>query len=228
VADSGVGIDPAMQNSIFDMFVQVDQSLEMGRAGLGVGLTLAKQLIELHGGHITVRSAGLGRGSEFAVWLPRGRELPAAPAATGPAEAAATPAPAATRHRILVADDNVDFATSLANLLESMGHDVTVTHDGTSALKVAGELRPQFGFLDIGMPGLNGYELARRLRQGEHTQGAVLVAITGWGQDKDRERARASGFDHHLVKPVDVVQLENILNGQAVAAADAGLKAGSL
>ena len=212
VADSGVGIDPAMQSSIFDMFVQVDQSLEKGRAGLGVGLTLARQLIELHGGRITVRSAGLGRGSEFAVWLPRGdlsaaRDEPPALPAT---------APSGARHRILVADDNVDFATSLGNLLEGMGHEVTVTHDGASALAMAGAVRPQFSFLDIGMPGLNGYELATRLRQNGATHDAVLVAITGWGQDKDRERARACGFDHHLVKPVDVGQLQSILDGRAV------------
>ena len=211
VADSGVGIDPTMQSSIFDMFVQVDQSLEKGRAGLGVGLTLAKQLIELHGGRITVRSAGLGRGSEFAVWLPRG-DLAAGVSA--PATAAPLPATDA-RHRILVADDNVDFATSLSQLLEGMGHAVTVTHDGASALAIAGMLRPQFSFLDIGMPGLNGYELARRLRQHEETRDTVLVAVTGWGQDKDRQRASAAGFDHHLVKPVDVGQLQQVLNRSA-------------
>ncbi|HMC16510.1 MAG TPA: ATP-binding protein, partial [Albitalea sp.] len=211
VADSGVGIDPAMQSSIFDMFVQVDQSLEKGRAGLGVGLTLAKQLIELHGGRITVRSAGLGRGSEFAVWLPRGDLVARAPATADAAGALASN----SRHRILVADDNVDFATSLSHLLEGMGHEVTVTHDGASALEIAAILRPQFSFLDIGMPGLNGYELARRMRQHQDTRDSVLIAVTGWGQDKDRQRARASGFDHHLVKPIDVKQLQQVLNGGA-------------
>jgi CheY-like chemotaxis protein len=176
-----------------------------------VGLTLAKQLIELHGGRITVRSAGLGRGSEFAVWLPRGDLSASAPSATSTA-----PLPAnGARHRILVADDNVDFATSLSQLLETMGHEVTVTHDGASALVIAGTLRPQFSFLDIGMPGLNGYELARRLRQHEETRDTVLVAVTGWGQDKDRQRARNAGFDHHLVKPVDVNQLQQVLNRSA-------------
>jgi signal transduction histidine kinase/ActR/RegA family two-component response regulator len=214
VSDSGIGIPPEMQGRIFDMFVQADPSHERGKSGLGVGLTLARQLIALHGGRIAVASAGLGQGSEFSVWLPTGQ-----PAATSQPVAADSGAPQSARRRILVADDNVDFATSLCSILESMGHVVTVVHDGPSALAAAPAVRPDFIFLDIGMPGLDGYELARGLRTLDLTRNSVLVAITGWGQEKDRVKAREAGFDHHLVKPVDVVQLAKIL-GTAVAPSD--------
>ncbi|HEY0856516.1 MAG TPA: ATP-binding protein [Albitalea sp.] len=205
VSDSGVGIAPDKQDSIFDMFVQVDQSLERVNKGLGVGLTLAKQLVELHGGHISVHSEGLGEGSEFVVRLPR-RELP--PVRPEPPAPLASPVP---RHRVLVADDNVDFANSLLAILESLGQEVTVVHDGFAALEAAGRLRPEYIFLDIGMPGMNGYEVAQRLRRQSSTCDAVIVAITGWGQQKDRERARDAGFDQHLVKPVDVDSLVQLL-----------------
>jgi len=216
VSDSGVGIAPDQQDSIFDMFVQVDQSLERGsKAGLGVGLTLARQLIELHGGSVRVHSDGVGRGSEFIVRLPRGDVSVARPPPPAPLS---TPVP---RHAVLIADDNVDFAASLASILESLGQSVTVVHDGFAALEAATRLRSPFVFLDIGMPGLNGYEVTERLRGQAATRDAMIVAITGWGQEKDRQRAREAGFDQHLVKPVDVDQLVSILRTGAPAYAPA-------
>jgi signal transduction histidine kinase/ActR/RegA family two-component response regulator len=202
VSDSGMGIAPDKQDTIFDMFVQVDQSLERGnKAGLGVGLTLARQLIELHGGSISVHSAGLGLGSEFMVRLPRGDVAAPQPVAPPPIRSPLV------RHDVLIADDNVDFAASLASILESLNQSVTVVNDGFAALEAAGRLHPPFIFLDIGMPGMNGYEVAERLRSQPATRDAMIVAITGWGQEKDRQRAREAGFDQHLVKPVDMDHL---------------------
>jgi signal transduction histidine kinase/ActR/RegA family two-component response regulator len=206
IEDSGIGIAADQQESIFEMFVQADPPTERRtKSGLGVGLTLARQLVELHGGSLSVRSAGLGAGSEFTVRLRRGELPPPAPPQAPPSSA---PLP---RHRVLVADDNVDFANSLHGILESLGQTVTVVHDGLAALEAAGRLRPQFVFLDIGMPGMNGYEVAERLRRQPATREAVIVAITGWGQEKDRERARAAGFDEHFVKPADVERLVQLL-----------------
>jgi len=211
--DTGVGIAPDKQDSIFDMFVQVDQSLERGNKGLGVGLTLARQLIELHGGSIQVHSDGLGSGSEFVVRLPKGHVPPARPADP---PAISDPLP---KHRVLIADDNVDFAASLSAILESLGQQVTVVHDGQAAVEAANRLLPEYIFLDIGMPELNGYEVAQRLRRQDATCDAIIVAITGWGQDKDRERAREAGFDQHLVKPVDVDRLTRLLRSRSAAMA---------
>jgi signal transduction histidine kinase len=206
VSDSGLGIAPEQQAQIFDMFMQVDQTLERGNKGLGVGLTLARQLVELHGGSLTVKSEGLGKGSEFIVCIPKGHlpvELPEPPPPPLP--------DALPRRRVLIADDNVDFANSLLSILESLGQQVTVVHDGFAALEAAGRLMPDHIFLDIGMPGMNGYDVAERLRRQPATCDAVIVAITGWGQEKDRARARQAGFDQHLVKPVNVDDLVNIL-----------------
>jgi two-component system, sensor histidine kinase len=212
--DTGVGIAPDKQDSIFDMFVQVEQPAVRGmtRSGLGVGLTLARQLIELHGGSIEVHSAGVGEGSEFVVHLRRGEVPPSGP------DLAATRDDPPTRHRILVADDNVDFACSLQSVLESLGQQVTVVHDGQAALDVAVRLCPEFIFLDIGMPGPDGYEVARRLRMHRATREAVIVAVTGWGQEQDRARAREAGFDHHVVKPAAVDQFIALLGARAGAA----------
>jgi signal transduction histidine kinase/ActR/RegA family two-component response regulator len=219
VQDSGLGIEPAMQARIFDLFEQGDKSLERGSAGLGIGLTLARQLVQLHGGEITVHSAGRDQGSRFVVSLPLGC-AEAAPATSGTA-ACREPMPpptedgAAAAMRVLVADDNVDFATSLAELLRASGHRVEVEHDGAAALAAARRRPPDVALLDIGMPKLNGYELARRLRSDPLLANSLLVAITGWGQASDREEALRAGFDHHLTKPVDPSMLHELLAAAA-------------
>jgi signal transduction histidine kinase/ActR/RegA family two-component response regulator len=206
VSDNGMGIDPSMQEAIFEMFMQVDQSLERGRAGLGVGLTLARQLVGLHGGSLKVSSAGLGQGSTFTVSLPLSAEQ-APVAAREPALAQEFDEP----QDILVADDNVDFANSLGSMLESRGHRVRVVHDGKAALAAASTVLPDVGLFDIGMPGLNGYELARQIRQLPGGRDMILIAITGWGQKGDKDQASDAGFDHHLVKPVELGQVVALL-----------------
>ena len=206
VRDDGIGLAPQSLISIFDMFVQVDRSLERAQAGLGVGLSLARQLVNLHGGTIEARSDGVGQGSEFVVQLPlAGGPLQAADALAAEAEARIP------SRRILLADDNVDFANSLAALLSAQGHVVRVAHDGAEALNTAARFNPDFAFLDIGMPKVHGYEVARRFREQAGLSDCVLVAVTGWGQEDDRRRAREAGFDRHLVKPVDPDDIEAIL-----------------
>jgi signal transduction histidine kinase len=206
VRDNGIGLEPQSLSSIFDMFVQVDRSLERAQAGLGVGLTLAKRLITLHGGTIAAKSGGGGKGSEFEVRLPlAGATLPDIDPARLDAEMASQ------GRRILIADDNVDFANSLGALLSGRGHEVRVVYDGADALATAARFNPDFAFLDIGMPKVHGYEVARRLREQPGTSECVLVAVTGWGQADDRERAREAGFDRHLVKPADPADIETIL-----------------
>jgi signal transduction histidine kinase/ActR/RegA family two-component response regulator len=207
VADNGIGIEPASMGAIFEMFVQVDRSLTRTQAGLGVGLTLARRLIALHGGTITVESDGVGRGSVFTVRLPLAGAEPAAVSEVAQSRGESPP------RRVLVADDNVDFATSLASLLASQGHDVKVAHDGAEALRIAQDFLPEFAFVDIGMPKVHGYEVARRMKASAVTAAAKLIAVTGWGQEDDRRRARDAGFDLHLVKPVDPRQIEKILGG---------------
>lgn len=207
VSDNGIGIAEDMLPEIFQMFTQVDYSLERAHAGLGVGLALSKRLVELHGGTLTAESDGIGRGSRFLV------TLTTIPCPEDVAEAGGGAAPGCAPRRILLVDDNVDFVTSMASLLTLLGHDVKTVHDGVSALTAAAEFGPDYAFLDIGMPGLNGYDLARRLRELPATASCVLTAVTGWGQDKDRELSRAAGFDHHLVKPVELAQILEVLNG---------------
>jgi len=201
VRDTGVGIPAEKLDEIFELFAQVDRSRQRS-GGLGIGLTLARALVELHGGSIEARSRGVGQGSTFVVRLPVARES-AVPAAPQPR------APVCTPCRILVADDNRDAADSLAALLAVMGHDVRVAYDGQEAIDTAAEFRPDAALLDIGMPRLNGYDVARRVRSEPWGRGMLLVAITGWGRAGDREQAVAAGFDHHLVKPAapDVLQL---------------------
>jgi two-component system CheB/CheR fusion protein len=210
VRDTGVGIPAEMLPRVFDLFTQVDRSLDRSQGGLGIGLTLVRRLVEMHGGTVHAVSAGPGQGSEFIVRLPL---LAGAPAGTGgPARAEPPPPPPAGR-RVLVVDDNADAAQSLALLLELGGHDVRVVHDGLAALKTAEPFRPEVVFLDIGLPEMDGYEVARRLRKLPGTEKALLLALTGYGQEGDRRRSREAGFDRHLVKPVDPEVLRALLAG---------------
>ncbi len=206
VRDDGIGIAPELLHDIFEMFIQADSSLERSTAGLGVGLSLARKLVELHGGSIRAESGGQGQGSTFTVTLP----LLADASVASPA-AEALPANARL-HRILLADDNVDFVNGIGGLLRSMGHQVHISHDGKQALAAAESFAPEFAFLDIGLPELNGYDLARALKRLPALRHTVLVAVTGWGQQKDRQQAFEAGFHHHLVKPVSIDQLQEILS----------------
>jgi two-component system, sensor histidine kinase len=210
VTDTGIGMSPAGLAAIFGMFVQVDQSLERTNAGLGVGLSLARRLVELHGGKIEAHSKGLGKGSQFIVWL-----RPAASVAPPPLEPSAPPRRPSIARRILLADDNVDFVNGFAIILRDQGHEVSIAYDGPTALESAAEFQPEFAFLDIGLPHINGYDLARRLRESSAAEHSVLTAVTGWGQQEDRARAREAGFDYHLVKPVDFEQIYRILEHTA-------------
>ena len=206
VTDDGIGIAPHMLGDIFNMFIQVDQSLERAQAGLGVGLALSKHLVELHGYELRVDSEGAGKGSQFSVRLKL-----IAPGITAVENKVEATEKSGAHHRIMLVDDNVDFVTTMAALLTTMGHEVRIAHDGITAQEIAREFAPEFAFLDIGMPGMNGYDLAKRLREFPETAQSTLVAITGWGQEKDRELSRNAGFDHHLVKPVATDKLLNII-----------------
>jgi PAS domain S-box-containing protein len=207
VKDKGVGIAPELLPGVFDMFEQVQRPLGTSQDGLGIGLSLARSLVELHGGAITVRSGG--EGSEFTVRMPCMQGEPRKkPAAVAGAKPAVTP----SGLRILVVDDNEDAAESLATLLQQAGHQVSVAHDGGTALALAERERPRVVFLDIGLPGMDGYEICKQLRGAGHDD-ALIVALTGYGQDEDRARSRAAGFDGHLVKPGDPNELIRLITG---------------
>ncbi len=210
VADNGLGIPASMLGAVFDMFTQVNQTLDRSQGGLGIGLSLVKRLIALHGGSVTAHSDGPDRGSTFTVRLPR---LPddGPLAAPEPADGADPPASQVRRLQVLVIDDNVDAADSLAMLLRSLGHHAEVAYDGEGGLAAAVERNPQAIFCDLGMPSLDGLAVAARLR-GQGVQ-STLVAVTGWGAEADKRRSRAAGFDHHLTKPADVSAVKAILRG---------------
>ncbi|QDV33715.1 hybrid sensor histidine kinase/response regulator [Tautonia plasticadhaerens] len=210
VGDQGVGIPTGQLAQIFELFVQGDRSLARSEGGLGIGLTVVKKLVELHGGTVAATSQGLGRGSEFTVRLPR---VPR-PVAPAPANFAPT-AVEARSSRILVVDDNVDTARGMACLLELLGHEVAVAHDGPEGIETARRHRPDFVLLDIGLPGMDGYEVATRLRHEECCRDAVIIAVTGYGQDEDRRRSKEAGFDHHLIKPLDHEALVSLLSAGA-------------
>jgi PAS domain S-box-containing protein len=198
VRDFGAGIAPELLPRVFDLFVQADQTLDRSSGGLGIGLTLVRNIVEMHGGRVEAVSEGPGRGSEFVITLdamPRGDE-------PKPSRRAVAPRTVPRARRILVVDDNTDSAQAIEMLLELAGHHVEVAHDGLLALDVARRLHPDVVLLDIGLPGMNGYEVARQLRSLPEFRDTVLVALTGYGQSQDRRRSEEAGFDHHLVKPV--------------------------
>jgi CheY-like chemotaxis protein len=219
VRDSGVGIAPEMREEIFEMFAQADKSLERSTMGLGVGLSLARRLVELHGGTIRVASEGPGRGAEFVVTIPLGEGKPPVPPDWIGGHAPHVRGAAGRAKRILLADDNLDFASTFATLLRRMGNEVRVEHDGPAALAAAADFRPDVAFLDIGLPKMNGFELARRLRGLPQVSGAKLVAVTGWGQPSDRQLAAEAGFDDYMVKPVEIERVQAILRESGRAAA---------
>ncbi len=207
VADEGIGIPAAMLNRVFDMFVQVDRAHERGRGGLGVGLALSKQLVEMHGGSIAARSSGPGLGSSFEIRLPIAPEVEASVRAVGVKDDLPT-----SRLRMLVVDDNKDSVDSLSALLRLMGNDVHTAFDGVEAVNAAHTFRPDVILLDVGLPLRNGYEAARLIRGEAWGRSMVLIALTGWGQEQDRKRSRDAGFDHHLVKPIDPKALMSIVS----------------
>ncbi len=202
VRDDGMGMAPETLSRVFELFVQADRSYDRGQGGLGIGLTVAQRLVEAHGGGIEAHSAGLGQGSELVVRLPVPPPVEETPEPLAEPEPGAVADRAAPR-RVLVVDDNVDVADSLAILLRLRGHEVDTAYDGPAALKRAGAFHPEVVLLDIGLPGLDGYQVASRLRRRRRTASALLVALTGYGQEEDQSRALAAGFDRHLIKPVD-------------------------
>jgi len=210
VRDNGIGIAPERLPSVFDMFEQIEGVSDRSQGGLGIGLTLARRLVEMHGGKIEAHSAGLGKGSEFVTRLPAYAE-PAMKPAPEPSEGPPMPSASGSR-RVLVVDDNVDSAESMAVLLRLYGHDVRLAHDGEAALEEARSFRPDVMFLDIDLPKMDGYEVARRLRLEPAMGGLTLVAMTGYGQEEERRRTREAGFHSHLVKPVDFEMLQELLS----------------
>jgi len=198
VKDSGIGISAEQLPLIFDMFTQLDNSLQRTQSGLGIGLTVVKNLVEMHNGTIEAHSPGIGQGCEFIVRLPVSDVC-----AVGASEKISVKDSHPPTRRILVVDDNVDSATSLATFLQLMGNETHTAFDGLEALQMANAVQPDVVLLDIGMPKLNGYETARRIRAQPWAEQVVLVAVTGYGQEEDRQKARDAGFDHHMVKPID-------------------------
>lgn len=211
ISDNGIGLSEDMLDRIFGMFVQVNHAARLSQGGLGIGLTLVQSLVELHGGSVRASSAGLGQGTTFTT------RLPLAASAEMPAAAdrlAATSEGALHSVRVLIADDNRDAADSLASYLGLLGATVATAYDGLHAIRMAEQGTWDAAILDIGMPGLDGYEVARRLRHGPAGRALLLIAATGWGQPEDRARAATAGFDHHLVKPIPEDELIRILSGR--------------
>jgi CheY-like chemotaxis protein/two-component sensor histidine kinase len=214
VRDNGIGISAEALPYVFDLFAQADKSLDRAQSGLGIGLALVRRLVELHDGRVEARSPGCGQGAEFLVRLPvpRGPDPRCVDAnAIGVAEPEAT-----IRARVLLVEDNADVAESMAMLLEFLGHSVEVARDGLAALEAAQRMHPDVMLIDIGLPGMDGFEVARRVRASQ-TGRITLVALTGYGLDEDRERTRSAGFDYHLTKPVDMDALEGLVAGLGAA-----------
>lgn len=206
VADNGVGIAPNLLEEVFEMFTQVDRTLDRARGGLGLGLSLVRRLTELHGGTVIAESRGIGQGSTFTVRLP----VVTAPHLAASDSQGAAP-PKAPRLRVLVIDDNADVAESLAALLEFEGHEIRTAQDGTSGLQEAARFAPDVVFCDIGMPGMSGHEVATKLRADPRHETTLLVAVTGWGSEADKRLSVEAGFDVHFTKPISLEQVESIL-----------------
>jgi CheY-like chemotaxis protein len=206
VRDNGIGIIPELLPRIFDLFTQADRSLDRSEGGLGIGLALVQRLTELHGGKVEATSIP-GKGSEFTIRLP----VVPGPASRSPLSETETLPPAAQPLRVLVVDDNLDAAESLALLVQAAGHDVRTVHDGPSAVTTALDYRPRVVLLDIGLPGLNGYEVAKQIRLQAIDPAVLLVAVTGYGEEADRQMSLESGFNYHLIKPADFRSVQEIL-----------------
>ena len=211
VRDTGIGIAPDLLPRVFDLFTQAERSLDRSQGGLGIGLTLVRRLVELHGGVVAASSAGIGRGSEFVVRLPLGSADLDPGTQNGVDSESLAEQSDSTPKRVLVVDDNEDGARILGRLLKGCGYHAELTHDGPTALEAARVRPPDVVLLDIGLPGMDGFEVARRLREREGPDRALLVAITGYGREEDLRRSREAGFDHHLVKPVDPQSLTDLL-----------------
>jgi CheY-like chemotaxis protein len=211
VKDTGIGIAPEMQSAVFDMFSQGPQALDRAHGGLGLGLTIVRSLVALHGGKVQALSGGVGLGSEFVIRLPA-LEIDAATAGERTTSGGAAAAVRRSGRRVLVVDDNADAAHLIAEVLESIGHDTRVAFDGPAALDLVPEFRPDVTLLDIGLPLMDGYEVARQLVTLGGAERPLLIAITGYGQASDHDRSRAAGFDAHLVKPVDVDELTALVD----------------
>ena len=207
VRDSGAGIPREMLPSVFELFTQIDRHADRSQGGLGIGLTLVKSLVEMHGGTVHASSAGLGKGSEFVVRLPLVSDRHAVDVSQAPAISGSLLNP----RRVLVVDDNHDAAESMGILLKLLGADVHVAYSGAEALDALPTYRPDVVILDIGMPGMDGHEVARRIRRQPEFQKVTLIALTGWGQDKDRRQSQTAGFDYHLIKPADMDALQAVL-----------------
>jgi PAS domain S-box-containing protein len=220
VSDSGIGIPPDAIGSVFEMFTQVRGSLDRAQGGLGIGLSLVRRLVELHGGRVSAYSAGRGQGSTFTVRLPLRPGTPHALAPAGEAKEEQHPQRARSRPgslRVLVVDDNLDAAESLVALLEVLGHETRAAHDGVEGLEAAREFLPDLVLLDIGLPGMSGYEVARAIRRTPALRQVVLIALTGWGAQSDQQQSHEAGFDQHLTKPVSLEALEQALAAAARA-----------
>jgi CheY-like chemotaxis protein/anti-sigma regulatory factor (Ser/Thr protein kinase) len=210
VRDSGRGIPAEMLDKVFDLFVQVSPSLDRSSGGLGLGLTLVKRLVEMHEGFVLARSEGLGKGSEFLLRLPLQHEL-LPPAAATPA-AHAKPTIARNKRRVLIVEDSDEFRDVLQETLEDLGHEVWVAKDGLSGAAQILELRPDLALVDLGLPGIDGYEIARRVRAADNGAELYLIALTGYGGAGDKARAERAGFDRHLTKPIGIEELLRLLN----------------
>jgi CheY-like chemotaxis protein len=206
VRDSGIGISEAILPHIFEPFIQAENSLDRAHGGLGLGLTLVKRLTEMHGGRVEAHSEGLGKGSEFAISLP---VIAEEPSQDGSPDSAATDARKCAQ--VLIVEDNADAAESLSMLLEAFGHDVTMASNGHAAIEIVKARKFDLAILDIGLPGIDGYQIARIMRELPNCEKTILAALTGYGQEEDRKRAMEAGFDHHFMKPLNIERLQKLL-----------------